>query len=179
MSLFRELGDHPELVAALNCLGRFMARHGDYAAARAHHEEALSICRQVGARDRIAQSLSGLADVARRQADDAAADALYRDALRAAWTIGARSEVPALLESLASTAAARGEPDRAVLLWGAAQTLRDNISLPRPSDQEDDYSRSIQAARAELHEDRFAAAWTRGQRADMDAVIADALQATL
>ena len=44
------------------------------------------------------------------------------------------------------------------------------------SDETDEYTRYIEAARASLHEERFAVAWTRGQTADTDAAVADALR---
>jgi predicted ATPase/Tfp pilus assembly protein PilF len=179
VSLLRELGDRPELVTSLNWLGRAMARHGEYAAARAYHEEALGICREIGTHDRLPQSLGGLADVARSQADDATAAVLYRQALSVASHLGAKPEVPTLLESLAALDACHGELERAVRLWGAAQALRDNISVPRPRDEIAEYSQCIEAARAGLHDDGFAAAWSRGQSADIEAVIADALQAAV
>lgn len=177
VSLLRELGDRPELVTSLNWLGRAMARHGDYAAARAYHEEALSICREIGTHDRLPESLGGLADVARSQADDATAAALYRQALSIASQLGAKPEVPWLLESLAALEARHGELDRAVRFWGAAEALRNNICVPRPRDEIAQYSQCIAAARAGLHDDGFAVAWSQGQSADTDAVIADALRA--
>jgi predicted ATPase/Tfp pilus assembly protein PilF len=174
--LLREMGDQPELVTSLNWLGRAMARRGDYTAARALHEEALSICQEVGTPDRVPQSLAGLADVARLQADDATAAAFYQQALTIAWKLGIKPEVPKLLESLAAMVASHGELERAVRLWGGAQALRDDIAVPRASDETDEYDRHVQAARAGLHEDGFCAAWAGGQTADPSAIIADALR---
>ena len=50
--------------------------------------------------------------------------------------------------------------------------------MPRPCDETDEYRQYIPAARTSLHEDGFLAAWTRGQTAETDTVIADALRVT-
>jgi predicted ATPase len=178
VTVWRDLGERAEIVAALNGLGRITARQADYPAARALHEEGLAISQQSGAKAGVAQSLGGLADVARMQADDVLALALYRQSLAMWRNVGERPEFPRALESLAAVMSARGQHDRAVRLWGAAETLRGTIPLPRPASESEHYAREIQCARGALDECGFARAWAQGQAMDIDRAIAYALEDT-
>jgi tetratricopeptide (TPR) repeat protein len=171
----RELGTY-WVPIALNCLGSVTARHGDYAAARSLHDEALSICQQLGARDGIAQSLGGLADVAHLNGDDARALPLYRQSLRMWWELGEKPELLSPLEHVATVLMTRGQQDRAVRIWGAAQAFRSMIGHPRRAYEADEYERQINAARAALGEKSFASVWAEGQVMGVDQAIAYALQ---
>jgi predicted ATPase/predicted Ser/Thr protein kinase len=178
VTIWRELGERAEIVAALNGLGRVTARQADYAAARALHEEGLAISQQSGAKVGVAQSLGGLADVARMQAEYVLAMALYRQSLEMWRNVGERTEFPRALENLAAVMSAVGQHDRAVRLWGAAETLRGTILVPRPASESEQYSRQINGARVTLDECGFATAWAQGQAMDIDRAIAYALDDT-
>ena len=175
LAIRRELGTY-WVPIALNCLGSVTARHGDYAAARSLHDEALSICQQLGARDGIAQSFGGLADVAHLNGDDARALPLYRQSLRMWWELGEKPELLSPLEHVATVLMTRGQQDRAVRIWGAAQAFRSVIGHPRRAYEADEYERQINAARAALGEESFASVWAEGQVMGVDQAIAYALQ---
>ena len=75
------LADRVRIAILLNNLGYLAFQQGEYSAARALHEESLTIRRELDDSGGIAYSLSGLADVALQQGDYAAAGAFSRDAL--------------------------------------------------------------------------------------------------
>ena len=51
----------------------------------------------------------------------------------------------------------------AARLWGAAESLREAIGMPLPPVDRVDYERSVAAARAQLGEKTFVAAWEEGR----------------
>jgi tetratricopeptide (TPR) repeat protein len=170
------LGEKPEIAEVLTCMGRVSARERDYAEAASLYEESLALGERTGAQDRIAHSLNGLADVACLAGDHAAALSLYKRSLTILQKLGEKPEFLRPLENLAAVVMARGQHLRSVRLWGAAQALRDILSIPRPFDDTDEYNRHLHAARVALGEERFAAAWAQGQAMGTDVAIADALQ---
>jgi predicted ATPase/class 3 adenylate cyclase len=68
----------------LNAAGVLAYHQGDYAAARARHEEGLAIWRHLGGREGVASSLNNLGNVTYRQGDFAAAQAMHEEGL-AIW----------------------------------------------------------------------------------------------
>ena len=173
---FRELGDQLELAASLNSLGRLATRHGDYTTARAHHEEALTITQQVGSKPGIARSLSGLADLARLKGDYAMASLLYKQSLATCQDVNNQAESLQTLEHFAGVMIASGQSERSVRILGAAQAVRETMSVPRSTHETPDYNRQLSAARKALGETRFAALWKDGQAMDSDTAIAIALE---
>jgi predicted ATPase/predicted Ser/Thr protein kinase len=172
----RGLGARAEMAVALNCLGRVTARQGDHAAALALHEEALAISRHSGARDAIAQSYNGLADLARLRADHTLALSLYRQSLALWQELGEQPELPQPLDHVGAVFAACGHHERAARLWGAAEALREMISVPRPPSEAGDYDRHVSAARAASGEEAFAAAWEQGRAMGVERAVAHALE---
>ena len=57
----------------------------------------------------------------------------------------------------------QGEPTWAARLWGAAEALRETMGTPISPVYRADYERSVAAARAQLGEQAFAAAWAEGR----------------
>jgi hypothetical protein len=127
-------------------------------------------------KDGIAQSLKGLADVAHLGGDYALAVSLYRQSLAMWLELGEKPEFLHPLEQVAGVLMARGQHERAVRLWGAAQGLRNTISVPRPPYETDRYERQISAARVVLGEEGFAVFWAQGQAMGTDQAIEYALQ---
>lgn len=176
VALCRELGDPLELATSLNCLGHLAARLGDDATARAHHQEALAVSQQVGSKPGIARSLSGLADLARLKGDYAMASLLYKQSLATCQDLNNRAESLQTLEHFAGVMIASGQSERSVRILGAAQAVRETMSVPRSTHETPDYNRQLSAARKALGETRFAALWKDGQAMDSDTAIAIALE---
>ena len=60
----------------------------------------------------------------------------------------------------------QGEPVRAAHLWGAAEALREAIGTPIPRVYRTGYQQTVAAARSQLGEEDFAAAWAQGRSMD-------------
>ena len=136
----------------------------------------MAITQQVGSKPGIARSLSGLADLARLTGDYATASSLYKESLAAWRDLNDAPESLKTLENLATVMIASGQSEPSVRILGAAQAVREAMSVPRSTHDTPDYDRQVSAARKELGEPRFAALWKDGQTMDSDTAIAIALE---
>lgn len=69
---------------------------------------------------------------------------------------------PFNLEGLASVVATQGALRWAVQLWGAAEALREAMDVPRLPVDRVGYECAVAAAREQLGEEAFYAAWSEG-----------------
>jgi len=119
--------------------------------------------RELGYRQGIAQSLSLLARVEAHQGDYGAARVLSEESLTIARKVDDKVLIAFCLEGLASVVAAQGESAWATRIWGAVEALRDAMGVPLPPVERAGYERSVSAARAQLGETAFTAAWAEGR----------------
>ena len=103
---------------ALDGAGMLARRQGDYAAARALHEDALVIERAIGDRRGLASSLSNLGIVAREQNDNATAKALYEESLALRRELGDQWGIGAALNNLGLVVLHDGDYPAARALYG-------------------------------------------------------------
>lgn len=163
LSLCRDLGDRTGTARSLTCLGIILERQGDRDQAEVLLTEALAIQRDLGDLWGIAFSLGRLAMLEFRQRDCACATALLRESVALHRDLGDRAGTAADLEMLACVAVARGAPERAARLCGAASAIRDVTGAPvLPVDQADVES-MVNASRAALDDAAFSAAWEAGR----------------
>ncbi len=121
------------------------------------------LCREVGYGWFNAQVLISLARVIASQGDHAAAYALYQESFTQLPKGGNHEDIATCLEGLGAVGAVQGEQGWAARLWGAAEALRQQIGAPLPPVYRADYEHSVAAARAQLGEKTFAAAWAEGR----------------
>jgi predicted ATPase/DNA-binding CsgD family transcriptional regulator len=161
--LFRELGDKEAIAFSFYVSGQVALSQGDAAAARSLAEESVVLYKELGYRQGMTWSLSALASVVAVQGDHVAARALYEESLAVARKIGDKWAIASSLKGLAGVVATQGEPAWAAQLWGAAEALREVMGAPIPPVYRADYERAVAAARAQLGEKAFAAAWAQGR----------------
>jgi DNA-binding CsgD family transcriptional regulator len=101
-----------------------------------------------------------------------AARAIYEESLAIARELNHRSLIASCLEGWASMVAEQGQFAWAAQLWGAAESLRESIKVPIPLVERADYARSVAAARAQLGEGIFAAAWVHGRTMTLEQALA-------
>lgn len=88
--------------------------------------------------------------------------ALAHEALQVMWSMGDIRLIPSILEDVGDIAGATGQAEAAVRLYGAANTLREQIDSPIPLWFQADYDRELNRRRRELSPERFDAAWKAG-----------------
>lgn len=166
----RELGDKRGIADYFSLSGQLALQQGDAAKARSLLEESVLLYREMGSRWGTAGSFSLLGRVATFQGDHTAARALYEESLALAREGNFKWHIALSLEGLAGVVAVQGEPARAARLWGTAERLRDTIRSPIPPVERALYERSIAAARTQLGEKAFAAAWVEGRSMPLEYV---------
>ena len=79
------------------------------------------------------------------------------------------------LEAFAVLAAAQNQMERAARLFGAVESLYASIHFEMSAKERAEHDQAIAAARADLGEEAFAAAWAAGRMMTMEQAIAFAL----
>jgi predicted ATPase len=176
LAIKRTIGDRWPIANTLDNLGRIAIYQRDYRAAYDYHCEALAIFRDLGERLGISTAVGNLGEAQMYLGDFAAAHASLIESLELVRDLGEKDGVADCLERFASLAACQAQPQRSAQLFGAAQTLRQQIGTrPAPPDQRslDDH---IAQARAQLDAATFEAAWRAGEGRSLDQAIALALK---
>ncbi len=89
---------------------------------------------------------------------------LYEESLTFAREISYNEDLlPPYLEGLADMVAMHGDPAWAARLWGAAEALREAMGAPISLVERASYEHLLTAARTQLGEKSFAAAWAVGR----------------
>jgi hypothetical protein len=103
------------------------------------------------------------------------AEGFLKDALALERELGNWAYGAYCLESFAGLAGARRQGARAARLWGAAEALRTNIGAPRPLDARLLYEPSMAAARAQVGEAEWEAAFAQGMAMSAEEAVEYAL----
>jgi hypothetical protein len=119
--------------------------------------------------------LGNLGEVAWQQGNYAEARAWYEESLVICRNVGDVSVTIFALEGFAVLAAAQHQPTRAARLWGAIERQRETLGEPIAPADRPQYDATVTAARAQIDEATFAAAWAAGRALALEQAIAYAL----
>ena len=181
----REAGYTTHIAQNLAELGALAVRQGQYERATRLLEESLTMRRERGEKWGIATSLGSLGWVALRQRDFKRMRAMLKESLAVRLETGDQGGIAWCLEKLAEAAALEGRAARppsrfegfhqAARLYGSAAALRASVkSVIDPADQPE-YHRNLEALRATLDEEGFAAAWAEGSAMTVEQAVECAL----
>jgi|SRR5579859_291702 len=179
LALFRAI-ELPEGVAwAYNHLGHVAQIQGQYLRAKRLHQESLPLFGETAKQNEgdlgAAWAYHGLGETALAQGESTNASAHLIKALALFRELGDRAGVSWCLAGLAGVAMLDEEPQRAAQLWGAAEAQRQAIGCrPAPAARAT-RERLIAAAREQLGDELFAAAWAEGEKLTMEQAVALAL----
>jgi predicted ATPase len=176
MDLFREQGDKNSLAECLINLAMLVYSQGDLGRAAQLTEEAVALQRELGTRGGVSLGLYNLGWIALLQDDLGRAADLYRESLSLSWDSGLNPIVQSALEGFACLAGAKGEAERAVRLWGAAQALHEAKSIPRDTDFLAEADARISAVRSGMGEEAWEEAWRKGRAMTLEEAISYALE---
>ena len=96
------------------------------------------------------------------------AKTLFQESLALFREIGDRQGVAWCLTELAGMSGTSGQPERAVLLFGAAEALFESIGAHLDVVDRAEYDRNLAEVRSKLSEKVFADAWARGHAMTVD-----------
>jgi hypothetical protein len=105
---------------------------GNYELATRLAKVALSACREIAFREGLAWSLDIIGNVARYRNDHERGEAFLRLSLEHHFALGDRWRIASVLDALAGYAVEHAELDRAGILFGAAEAIRDQMGVPVP-----------------------------------------------
>jgi predicted ATPase/DNA-binding SARP family transcriptional activator/DNA-binding CsgD family transcriptional regulator len=155
---------------SLVALARTVQHQGDLARARALLEEALAVRRRIGPPEAVASALTRLGDVLAQQGC-AAAWASLAEGLALRQEIGNPEALTWSLDAVGRACLARAQPVRATrLLAAAAAARRVTGAVLQPVDERE-VGRALAAARSQLGDATFAAAWAAGEALTMEQAI--------
>jgi predicted ATPase/DNA-binding SARP family transcriptional activator/DNA-binding CsgD family transcriptional regulator len=163
LALSRELGDKRNIVYALHNLAEVARHTGHYEQARALGMEAVSVSQEMDDKWTVARDFVWLGMVTAYKSDDyEEAAGFLEEGFALIREVGDWEYVAYALDSFAVLAGAKAQGERAARLWGAAEALRKSIGTPLHPTERPDYDRSVVAARSQLNEAAWEAAFAQG-----------------
>ena len=178
LAIYRELGNKLGVATAVSNLGFISEAVSNWEAARLHYEESLAIERELGNRLGIADTLNNLGDLMTSLGDYGSARTFCHESLTVQCDLGNMTGVASGIESFGWLSSATGETVRAAWLLGAAEALRETMSITQQGHNDQArHDRAVAACRAALGERTFDAAWERGRAMTLDEAVALALGA--
>jgi tetratricopeptide (TPR) repeat protein len=179
LSIHRELGNRLGIAKLLSNLGSIAYRQADYANARSLCEESLAIKRELGGKFGISISLVDLAQLAQKQHDYPLARSIYEQAVGIKRELGDKQGIGFCLEGLAEVSCIQGEAERAVVLFGAAEALRESIGATALHADSAEYESCVKSARQKLSDQAFKAAWSNGRSMKLEDAIELAVKTSI
>ena len=164
LDLCRKLGDAEGVAYSLGALGFALLGQGSTAEGERLLGEALEAAKAVGNRRHTSRALQGLGLAAMWRGDHGAARGLLEEATAIVSEFGDRWFLGVYcLPALAAVHHAEGHPEEAVLLFGAAEVLREAIGAPIPPWLAVDHEGTVVALRDLMGSERLDEAWSRGR----------------
>jgi len=138
---------------------------GDLIRAKRLAEQGLELAREIGDAEAISIACHAGATVAQAERDHERAKRLLQEGLKLSAGVGEESNVAYCLQGLAASAASEGRLARAGRLWGAAEALLERIEVAAYiyAPDRSAYHGQVSAARAQLDEASWQAAWAEGR----------------
>jgi tetratricopeptide (TPR) repeat protein len=160
----------------LGNLGGIARKQGDYQRAAAYYTKGLALLRETAEYEHlISGSLTGWGYTALNQDDYGQADACFRESMVLFQKHRNKYSIPLNLVGMAAIIGSQQQPERAVQLLGAADALITALAIHLDPAECTDCDRIVAAARAQLGEEAFAAAWEAGRAMTLEQAIAEAL----
>ncbi|MBN8246458.1 MAG: adenylate/guanylate cyclase domain-containing protein [Verrucomicrobia bacterium] len=164
------------LALVSNGRGSLAADAGDFSAARPLKEAALRTFQSLDDLWVVGLLRAGLGRVCLALGDIAAAQDHLQQALTMARDLGNKWAVPQVLEAIGDLRAGQGEPERSVLLYGAASTQRERLAQSFSRVEQAAYDRALGGLRTQVAADRFNEEWQRGRCLSLEAAVQSALE---
>jgi predicted ATPase/class 3 adenylate cyclase len=163
LALSRRIGDRPNMVDTLHNLADVERQRGNYERAKTLGMESMALAREMEDKWQLAGIVVwvGLLTVFSGDEHDLA-EGFLKEALVLSRELGNWADGAYCLEGFAGLAGAKAQGGRAARLWGAAEALRKTIGAPLSIEGRLYFERSMVAARAELGEAAWEAAFAQG-----------------
>ncbi|HSK82880.1 MAG TPA: BTAD domain-containing putative transcriptional regulator [Rubrobacter sp.] len=171
----RELGYTLGLVDILLSMGSLLLLEGDYERGATLNEEAAALLRERGYITGLEHVLDNAGWAALLQDDHERARTSFAESLMQCRELGDKLVAADSLEGLACSAGVHGKVERAAILFGAAEVLREAGGIQHTTEEDELRKPYLAASRARLDEGSWRAAWAQGRAMSMERAIEYAL----
>jgi len=172
---YRDLGHSLYLANGLNSIGYVALDQGNHERARRLFEEAVGLAQDAGGTAASAGFLHSLGDALRASGDNTGAAVRYREGLVLAQETEDTKLATDCLAGLAGLAVEAGRHEVAARLFGAVETLRETVGLPRSRYELERQNKDMAAVREALGTEADAEARTAGRALPMETAASEAL----
>jgi tetratricopeptide (TPR) repeat protein len=152
-------------------LGHTAALVGDMETARASFLESAQLAKKIGNKRIVYSSQSEFAHILRQHGELDEPLATYKDLLPKWMEIGHRAAVTHELECIAYILNRKEEPERAVILLSAAESIRTVIDAPRTKMEQVEYENEVAAIRSGMGAAEFEGHWEKGSSLTIEQAI--------
>ena len=171
--LATERGEHGRAASMTVNLGVVSILSGDFRAGLEYSRDAVEQFRALGSERGVPNALLNCGWSAYGLGDAALAEGSFREAISVAGGFSALPLIAAGALGLGVALIAGHEEERGTQLLAAAAALRDELAVVFDDHYEQqEYVAAVAAAKAALGEERFAAAWARGEAMTPDEIVA-------
>jgi len=161
---------------ALANLGDLHRIQGEYAQAEQYYKKSLTISREYGMKADVVVNLYDLGLLALQQDNYPEALRYFVDFFKTARTVHGEKRAPHFFIGLAAVAAGTNQPERASILFGAAQAIPDTTGKHYLPFDQTGFERHIQMARDQLGAETFTTLQARGRALLLKEAITFALE---
>jgi predicted ATPase/class 3 adenylate cyclase/Tfp pilus assembly protein PilF len=172
LALRRESGDRWGVANSLDNLAWARTYQGNYEEAERLADESMVLFQELGDKDGISDLLDIKARAALDQGDHSKTKALLKQSLTMNRELGDKSGMALCLMGYAATAGAEGRLERAAVLFGAADALRESTATY----QWVYFEPHIASAKAQLDEQCWTKSWQEGKGMSTEQVMAYAIE---
>jgi non-specific serine/threonine protein kinase len=169
--LAQEIADEGRELGAIHHLAEGARIAGDYRWARTLYDESLARNRARGSRLMVSVELTNLALVEKKEGNLSRAEANLREAIGISGELNNSYLLAANLVALAAVAASAGTPQKAARILGRADAIYSATGLVVDPADKPEYDGALAAARAQLGQDQFQAAYEEGARSTVDELV--------
>ena len=169
--LREQVGDPWEIAQTLGNFATVALKKNDLASAREFSEKAIAWFQQAGDQRGTAMNTGELGEIIQMEGDYERAFTLLTQSLSQLAQFDDNWATASGLESLANLVFERGDLKRGVILYGAAEALREDVGMPLTPDQYETYEDDMATARKDLGEKVFTRAQAEGRAMTLEQVI--------
>jgi tetratricopeptide (TPR) repeat protein len=141
---------------------------GNYELAKRYYDKGLEIVKKLHVKHTEYMFLSELGYLARAQRDFAQAKEIYKQTIVNWQEFGMRAAIAHQLECFGFLAIQAEEPQMAVRLFSAAETVRDKVQSPMTEQERVEYDSHITQLHTMLVESELNALWAEGKSLTME-----------
>ncbi len=171
----RNVGYKRGAAISLRYLGMVKLYQNEFAQAEGLLKESVAQSRDIGDKEALAYALCGMGSALRRSGDLEGASTCYRESLTLARDVGMKWATVECLHGLGAIRAARGRPQEAAHLLGAAAKLCEAAQYSLPHAEQIDYDGVAAAIRRALGKSAYARAIAEGRAITLGQAIEAAL----